>query len=340
MTPAHQNLRQHASDQPPFRVIAVGCGRAFERLHLPAIRLTPACQLIAAVDTDPGRRSWVGSTCPTVPVYSDLNEVPPDTADGVVIAAPAPAHAGLIHAALERGLAVLVEKPFTLNPGTARQLTMSAAEQGRVIRVGYNRRFRSGYRRLRDHRLAGGEIRSIHSVIRTNPALWDAVSGPLASDARAGGVLDDLASHHLDLIAWIVGGPIRRIKASALRSGVFHLRLDLGEIVAECEVSHGATYRERLELATTQGKRTVDLSGRSGMFDALVQRLLGRSSPTVQSAAAQLAAWIAAARGHPEAVGADGVAGARCVALVDACRRSLATGDWIDPESQLNGVPA
>jgi predicted dehydrogenase len=340
MTPAHQNRWQPATDQPHFRVIAVGCGRAFERLHLPAIQLTPACRLVAAVDPSPARRTWVRARCPNVPAFGDLNEVPPDGADGMLIAAPAATHADLTRSALQRGLAVLVEKPFTLSATTAWQLAHSSAKQAQVVRIGYNRRFRTGYRRLRGHRPAHAELRSIHSVISTSPARWDALSGPIASDARVGGVLDDLASHHLDLLAWIVGRPIRRVEAVAVSRGVFHLKLDFGEIVADCEVSHGPKYRERLEFVTSEGRQAVDLSGPPAIFDALVQRLRGRPSPTVQSTAAQLASWIAAARGNRDETGADAAAGARCVALVEACRRSLLAGGWIEPEPQPLELPA
>ncbi|HET8650680.1 MAG TPA: Gfo/Idh/MocA family oxidoreductase [Gemmatimonadales bacterium] len=340
MTPAHQNLRQPATDQPQFRVIAVGCGRAFERLHLPAIQLTPACRLVAAVDPRPARRTWVRARCPNIPTFVDVNEVPLDGADGMLIAAPAATHADLTHAALQRGLAVLVEKPFTLSAATARQLAVNSAQRGQVVRVGYNRRFRTGYRRLRHHRPARAELRSIRSVISTSPARWDALSGPIASDARVGGVLDDLASHHLDLLAWIVGRPIRRVQAVAVSGGVFHLNLDFGELVADCEVSHGPKYRERLEFVTSEGRQTVDLSGPAAMFEASVQRLLGRPSPTVQSTVAQLASWIAAARGDRDETGADAAAGVRCVALVEACRRSLQAGGWIEPELQPMELPA
>jgi hypothetical protein len=45
-----------------LRIGVAGCGRFFERFHLPALRISRHWQLVAACDTSPERRQWAESS--------------------------------------------------------------------------------------------------------------------------------------------------------------------------------------------------------------------------------------------------------------------------------------
>src|SRR5262245_35780448 len=69
--------------------------------------------------------------------------------DAVLIATPSRMHAGMVRAALERGLHVFCEKPFTLSVSDADELSALASEKGVVTQVGYHNRFVGAFREVK-----------------------------------------------------------------------------------------------------------------------------------------------------------------------------------------------
>src|SRR5512136_713478 len=86
-----------------------------------------------------------------------LREVP---LDAVVIATPSQLHAAMVKAALERGLHVFCEKPFTLDPADGAELARIAGERGVVNQVGYHYRFVAAFQEVKRLLEAGaiGEV--------------------------------------------------------------------------------------------------------------------------------------------------------------------------------------
>src|SRR5262245_5998470 len=93
-------------------VVGMGCrGRDWVR-EVEAAR--PAFELVACVDVDGGALQRVSGICASQ-FFTRLEEALDSSAcDAVIIATPAETHAAACEAALERKLAVLVEKPFML----------------------------------------------------------------------------------------------------------------------------------------------------------------------------------------------------------------------------------
>jgi predicted dehydrogenase len=344
-----------ATAPPPLRLAAVGCGRVFERFHLPVLRRSRDWSLVAAVDPVADRLRWIGRTVPGIEVAGTLRELEPTTVlDAVLISTPPDTHCALASEALRRGAHVLIEKPMVLRPTEAESLLALARDTGRQIWVGYNRRFRPAFAGLRA-RLRATAPERLHGVLyelRTSPAQWGALSGFHDLQERGDNLLDDIASHQLDLIPWIVDRPVEEVRARYERrdTDALVVGIDLrfaGGLEGRCRAGHGSDSAERLEvrladriIVATHGAmaatRWVPLplmdrycAARTAMGSVL-RRLRGAQGYTMESFDRQLAAWADALRGGGAGAAADGAAGARCVELVEACRRSLSVGgDWV-----------
>src|SRR3546814_6776507 len=89
------------------------------RHHLPALAGDARAEIAVIVDADADRRAQAGAQF-SAPTASSLDEALTGAQlDGVVVATPHSTHASLVTAALNAGLAVLVEKPLTLTSAEA-----------------------------------------------------------------------------------------------------------------------------------------------------------------------------------------------------------------------------
>ncbi|MGH2627671.1 MAG: Gfo/Idh/MocA family oxidoreductase, partial [Anaerolineales bacterium] len=71
----------------PITVGVVGCGRVFERCHLPALRSSSDWRIVGAVDSSQDRIDWLGETLPRVPAFGSLTELLDTDPQAVLIAA-------------------------------------------------------------------------------------------------------------------------------------------------------------------------------------------------------------------------------------------------------------
>jgi len=136
-----------------------------------------------------------------------LREVP---LDAVLIATPSRLHAGMVKAALERGLHVFCEKPFTLDAGEGAELVSIAGERGLVNQVGYHYRFVGAFQEVK-RLLDAGAIGDISHglaeaygpvVLKPKGSTWRTQS------AEGGGCLYDYAAHPINLVNWYFGPPM------------------------------------------------------------------------------------------------------------------------------------
>lgn len=338
-------------------MVIVGCGRVVERFHQPALRGSDAWTVVGAVDVRPARLRWIAGLFPGVPVADSLGGLPDLGAlDAVLVATPPESHCALGAEVLRRGAHLLMEKPLALQPTEAASLVTLAREARRQIWVGYNRRFRPAYRRLRGRLddLPPGRIRRLEFDLHTDPRKWDAVARSSADPEQRGGLIDDLASHQLDLVPWLLQRPVESVRARYLRrepdATVVEIDLRLpGGIEARCRAGHGSRQAEhlvvelddRVLVAAAGGLVSAPhgaerlarrwLSAR-GAAEAVHRRLTGRGKITLETIRHQHEEWASALRGQvsADAAAADGLAGARCLALTEAARHSLAAGGaWV-----------
>jgi predicted dehydrogenase len=121
-----------------LRTAVVGVGH-LGRHHARLLAQMEGAQLVAAVDTQPERA--VAATEGTgARVLTDYRELFGQI-DAVTIAVPTEAHHEIALAFLERGTAVLVEKPMTRTVAEAEALIAAAAASGATLAVGHTERY-------------------------------------------------------------------------------------------------------------------------------------------------------------------------------------------------------
>ncbi|WP_304453792.1 Gfo/Idh/MocA family oxidoreductase [Nocardiopsis sp. YSL2] len=132
-----------APDGPELHVALVGYGKGGEVFHAPLIDAVPGLRLAAIVTGNPERRAAAEARYPGVTVYATAADLwaDADRYEIAVITTPNDTHAPLARAALDSGLAVVVDKPFALTADEARDLTDHAERAGQVLTVYQNRRW-------------------------------------------------------------------------------------------------------------------------------------------------------------------------------------------------------
>jgi predicted dehydrogenase len=122
----------------PLRVGVVGVGH-LGRHHARILSNLEGAQLTAVVDTIPERARDVAAGAGTR-ALTDSREILGEV-DAVSIAVPTEAHRDVALPFLERGIAVLVEKPMARSLGEADEMIAAARRSGAVLAVGHTERY-------------------------------------------------------------------------------------------------------------------------------------------------------------------------------------------------------
>ncbi len=118
-----------------IRVGVIGAG-GWGRNHVRTLVALESVELSVVCDIDAERRQAVSRQYPAVRV-TDSVEAALDQVDAVVVATPAATHHTMAMKAIERGLPVLVEKPFALTASDAKAVAEEAAKRGVAVVVGH-----------------------------------------------------------------------------------------------------------------------------------------------------------------------------------------------------------
>ncbi|MBK9517958.1 MAG: Gfo/Idh/MocA family oxidoreductase [Anaeromyxobacter sp.] len=202
----------------PLRVGLLGYGLAGRTFHAPLIAAAADLVLAAVVTRDGARRARLAVEHPGALALDSVEALLERRAalglDLVVVATPNRSHAPLARAALEVGLAVVVDKPFAASAEEGRALAGLARERGLLLGVFQNRRWDGDFLTVRRLVAEGalGEVRRLESRFeRWSPAPragWKERPGP----EEAGGLLFDLGPHLVDQ-ALLLLGPARSVYA-------------------------------------------------------------------------------------------------------------------------------
>ncbi|PRW65108.1 Gfo/Idh/MocA family oxidoreductase [Actinopolyspora mortivallis] len=247
-----------------LRVGLLGYGLAGEVFHAPLIRAEPRMRLDAVMTGNQRRAEQVRQDHPGTRVFPRAESLfeRSDELDLVVVATPNSSHAELTGRALDAGLPVVVDKPFTPTAAQARDLVERARRRAVPLTVFQNRRWDSDVLTLR-RVLEAGELGRVHRFesrferwVPTPKDSWRDSGGP----EDAAGVLYDLGSHLVDQ-ARLLFGPVESVYAEmrTLRDGV---RADDDSFVA---LRHSGGVNSHLwtgKLAAQQGPRLRVLGDR------------------------------------------------------------------------------
>jgi len=199
-----------------FRVALLGYGLAGAVFHAPLIAAVEGLELAAIVTRDEERRSRARREHAGAELLGSPEEVWERAAelDLAVVATVNRAHVPLARAAIQAGLAVVVDKPLAPRADEGRALVMEARERGVLLTVFQNRRWDGDFLTLRGLLAEDvlGEVARFESRFeRWRPEVtggWRESGDP----RDTGGLLYDLGSHLVDQ-ALCLFGPVVQVYA-------------------------------------------------------------------------------------------------------------------------------
>jgi predicted dehydrogenase len=237
-----------------------GIGQA----HLFAIAAAERSELVAVCDIDALRAEKTAANAGVAAFTSVEDLCSAGVADAAVIATPCGTHGPIARATLDAGLHVYCEKPITPTADEGYALARYAAEAKRVLAVGFQYRFHTGYAAARR---AVDEIAPLAHVQleATNwfrpQAYFDASPWRSTWTMAGGGVLMNQAVHQLDTLISITGMPSR---VHARVSSVRHRAAVEDHAVALLEWSSGATGGLVASLNEPAGRERFTFAGAKG----------------------------------------------------------------------------
>jgi len=183
-----------------IRLAVVGAG-AFGRNHLRVLRELDSAELVAAVDSDPGRAAAAAREfgCEALSDYRALA----GRVDAAVVAVPTTAHAAVAVPLLEAGIDVLVEKPIAPDLDSAQRMAAAAQSRGRILQVGHLERYNPA-------------VEAVQKIL-TTPLFFEihrmSVFSPRSLDVD---VVLDLMIHDIDIVLAMTGAMPEEIRAVGL----------------------------------------------------------------------------------------------------------------------------
>ncbi|MET3810563.1 Gfo/Idh/MocA family oxidoreductase [Arthrobacter sp. UYEF3] len=198
-----------AESTRPIRTAVAGFGLSGSVFHAPLIAANPSYSLDGIATSDTGRRTAAAARYPSARIV----DTPADilglagSLDLLVLGTPPATHSPLARAALEAGLDVVVDKPFTVRSAEGAELISLAARLGRVLTVFQNRRWDGDFltvRGLLQRGVLGRPTRFESSFERWSPDVTKVWKAAATAD-DGGGVLFDLGTHLLDQAVQLFG---------------------------------------------------------------------------------------------------------------------------------------
>ncbi|HEY8668566.1 MAG TPA: Gfo/Idh/MocA family oxidoreductase, partial [Tepidisphaeraceae bacterium] len=251
---------------PITKIALIGCGQIARAVHLKLLPALKGAQLVAIAEPDPAARSQASAMAPAARAFADYRELLQTDVDAVIICLPNALHAPVAIEALRAGKHVYLEKPLATNLPDGAAVLDAWKSSHRVGAIGFNYRFNPLIQSLRNQLRQGGAsgigkllaVRTIFSTAAAELPLWK------RSRATGGGVLLDLASHHIDLIRYLlVPAEIESVSAtiSSTRheadTAALEMRLSSGALI-QSFFSWSSIEEDRIEIFGEAGKLVVD----------------------------------------------------------------------------------
>lgn len=196
----------------PFRFGLVGCGRICSK-HLEALSAIEDCQLVAVSDVREERARDAVAEQDGVAVYGSYHEMlQNEEIDVVSVLTPSGLHAEHVVDIVSRYQKHIVcEKPMALRLDDADEMIRVCDEHGVKLFVVKQNRYNVPVQELRQALEAGRFGRLVMGTVRvrwSRPQRYYDQDDWRGTWRYDGGVLTNQASHHIDLLEWMLGQPV------------------------------------------------------------------------------------------------------------------------------------
>src|SRR4051794_14248908 len=246
------HVRRLVPEMADLRAGLIGLGM-MGRHHARVLRALPGVELVAIADPGGDPHGVAGD----LEVLSSAEALVAAGIDMAVVAVPTAFHEEVALTLAAAGGHTLVEKPLAPDVAAAQRIVKAFADAGLVGAVGHIERFNPSLQSLRT-RLERDELGAIYQVATRR-------QGPFPNRIADVGVVKDLATHDIDLTAWVTERPYRRVAAQTQhKSGRQHE--DLVAVVAQLE--GGTMVNHLVNWLSPMKERVTVVTGERGCFVA------------------------------------------------------------------------
>jgi UDP-N-acetylglucosamine 3-dehydrogenase len=191
------------------------------------------------------------------PVLDSVKAIIDTGVDYCMVAVPTAFHEEIGLALAEAGVHALVEKPLAQNIVSARRLAEAFASAGLIGAVGHIERYNPALQSARS-RIDSGDLGEVYQVATRR-------QGPFPNRIADVGVVFDLATHDIDLTAWVTRQRFRSVSAyTAKRSGRPHE--DLVAMIGHLE--NGTVTNHLVNWLSPLKERVTTITGERGAYVA------------------------------------------------------------------------
>ena len=275
------------------KAIGIGIiGAGFARTtQIPGFRDVMGARVVAIASRSRDNAAAVAKEFGIEHVAKDWRElIERDDIDLVSVVTPPATHMEMTLAALERGKAVLCEKPMAMNAAEAKRMTERARAEGVLALIDHELRFLKSRRMMRSMVASGaiGAVRHCNYLFRSDyrgvlERPWDWWS----DESMGGGTLAAIGSHVIDSFRWLLGTEISDVscmlnshvaqrpdkatgsmrKVTSDDEAKLHFRLADSPLTknatgaAALSVVEAGSYENRLEIYGTTGALMTEEAG-------------------------------------------------------------------------------
>src|SRR5580765_1163162 len=185
-------------------IAVVGAGR-IGALRARLAAEYPAVNFIAVSDADPARaRNLAKDVGAQFHSGDNLAAISRPEVSAVIVATSEGEHVQAVMQALERGKAVLVEKPIALTLADADRIVAEVAKRGANLRVGYSRRYKDRYLIAKEQVVQG----RVGRIVGASARVFNSRSQAFAMLKRNPGATPvvDALTYYVDLLGWLLEG--------------------------------------------------------------------------------------------------------------------------------------
>ncbi|MGO2097248.1 MAG: Gfo/Idh/MocA family oxidoreductase [Candidatus Microbacterium stercoravium] len=223
------------------------------RHHARVLREIDGVDLIAIADPGGDPHGVAGD----LEILPDIDALIGAEIDIAVVAVPTRFHEEAALKLATAGVHTLVEKPIAHTLDAGQRMVDAFATAGLIGAVGHIERFNPALQELR-RRIEAGELGALYQVTTRR-------QGPFPSRIADVGVAKDLASHDVDLTAWVVQSDYERIFAqTAFKSGREHEDM----ITITGRTASGVIVNNIVNWLSPMKERVTVVTGEKGAFVA------------------------------------------------------------------------
>lgn len=190
----------------------IGAGR-IGKLHAKNLAThIPGAEVAAIADVDLNAAQDLAARLHVPASVEDYHAILSDpTIDAVVICSSTDTHARIIVEAAQAGKHIFCEKPIDFDLAKIDAALEAVTKAGVKLQIGFNRRFDSNFRRVREL-VAEGKIGDLHILRITSR---DPAPPPVSYVKVSGGMFLDMTIHDFDMARYLSGSEVEEVYVAA-----------------------------------------------------------------------------------------------------------------------------